>query len=660
MAPLSPAAAVLLAFSFGLFAGYLDVAIIVLKKLCWNPEGYYRIARDFPWSVPASHAALLTIAGVAVAVVGRLRPGLVSVRAGSWLLATLALWGALLRSPLYGLCSLVLAAGIGRLIAGAVAGRGLRSRRMVLVPLALVGVLGVLAAATSGRQALREYRAVRGLPPTPRARNVLLIVWDTVRASSLSLYGYSRETTPNVARLATKGVKYQFALSAAPWTYPSHTSFFTGQWPWKIDSQWNYRLDAPVPTLAEYLASRGYQTAGFAANTNCCTYETGLDRGFAHYEDYSQSPRCLLARTIPGQWLLTRILELGGRYVDEMWVGLQSRDAGEINAAFLDWLGRRRPDRPFFAFLNLFDAHDPYIPQPGYAGRFGISPTTRRDYRVLMDFAGLLKDKIPFRHIVMARDCYDDCVAYLDEQLGRLLDELERRGVLADTDVIITSDHGEAFAEHGTVGHSYNVFLEEIRVPLVILSPDAPADREVFRPVSLRDLPATVVERVGLAADSPFPGRSFVGDWGSPTGRVPEVAAPVLSEQVERSIRGASRPQGWPEGEPPRFQLSIVSSNYHYIRTGIGGEGLFDLMKDPNERYNLMVFGDGGDKVEAFRRMLLKSLTENVGSVEVERAYLEEYRRSLEALVRAAPARRVAVDTRTAVEDVGRSRRPGS
>jgi arylsulfatase A-like enzyme len=175
----------------------------------------------------------------------------------------------------------------------------------------------------------------------------------------------------------------------------------------------------------------------------------------------------------------------------------------------------------------------------------------------------------------MARDCYDDCVAYLDAQLGRLLDELERRGLLADTDVIITSDHGEGFAEHGYVGHSYGLFLEEIRVPLVILSPDAPADREVFRPVSLRDLPATVVERVGLADGSPFPGRSFVGDWGSQTGRVAEVAAPVLSEQVERSIRGASRPRRWPEGEPPRFQLSVVSANYHYIRTGTWGRGAF-------------------------------------------------------------------------------------
>src|SRR6185312_14628485 len=114
------------------------------------------------------------------------------------------------------------------------------------------------------------------------------------------------------------------------------------------------------------------------------------------------------------------------------------------------------------------------------------------------------------------------------------------------------------------------------------------------------------------------------GDWGSTTGRGPQVTAPVLSEQVERSVRGVSRPQRGPGGEPPIFQMSVVSSNYHYMRTGMGGEGLFDLIKDPYERFNLIAFGDGGDQVEAFRRMLLRSLSENVGSVEVERAYLEE------------------------------------
>ena len=80
-------------------------------------------------------------------------------------------------------------------------------------------------------------------------------------------------------------------MAPAPWTYPSHGCFFTGQWPFKLNTQWKMKLDTADPTLAEYLASRGYQTAGFVANTKCCNYETGLNRGFAHYADYPLTPR---------------------------------------------------------------------------------------------------------------------------------------------------------------------------------------------------------------------------------------------------------------------------------------------------------------------------------------------------------------------------------
>ena len=114
----------------------------------------------------------------------------------------------------------------------------------------------------------------------------MLIVWDTVRASYLSLYGYQRDTTPNLAAWARKGVRYDRATAPAPWTFPSHSSFFTGQWPFRLNSQWKYTLDTSHSTLAEYLSSRGYQTTGFVANTDSCNYETGLDRGFAHYEDF--------------------------------------------------------------------------------------------------------------------------------------------------------------------------------------------------------------------------------------------------------------------------------------------------------------------------------------------------------------------------------------
>ena len=203
----------------------------------------------------------------------------------------------------------------------------------------------------------------------------MLIVWDTVRASYTSLHGYPRDTTPNLSAWARKGVRFDRAVAPAPWTFPSHCSFFTGQWPFRNNSQWKYTLDASHPTLAEYLRSRGYQTAGFVANTECCNYETGLDRGFAHYEDYPLTPRSLLGRTVAGEWILKNLLSFGD-YYDQKWIGLQSRGAREINDAFLDWLDRRRADRPFFAFLNDFDAHAPYIAPPGHQGRFGIRPGT--------------------------------------------------------------------------------------------------------------------------------------------------------------------------------------------------------------------------------------------------------------------------------------------
>jgi arylsulfatase A-like enzyme len=235
-------------------------------------------------------------------------------------------------------------------------------------------------------------------PAPPGARNVVLIVWDTVRAYNLNLYGYPRNTTPNIVKWARKGVVFESATAPAPWTFPSHSSFFTGQWPFRLNSQWKFVLNTPDTTLAEYLARCGYQTAGFAANTNCCSYETGLARGFAHFEDYALSPRSILSRTVPGNWILKNVVSFGDFY-DKKWIGLQSRGAREINDAFLDWLGRRRPDHPFFAFLNCFDADEPYIPPPRYVGRFGVRPETARDYQLLLNFVGIDKNILSIRDI---------------------------------------------------------------------------------------------------------------------------------------------------------------------------------------------------------------------------------------------------------------------
>ncbi len=630
--PLSPMGAVLLAILFGVCGGYLDLGLIVFKKFCLNHEGSFRVARDFPWTVPASHAVLLVILGSVVAAVNRLRPMLIALNAASWLFATLAIWSALLRLPIYGACSLLLAVGLARLISNVDAARGLYLWPMRSI-LAILGPLIVLAALSSGRRAVSESRALAGLPSAPPgARNVVLIVWDTVRASHMSLHGYQRETTPNLAAWARKGVRYDRAMAPAPWTFPSHSTFFTGQWPFRLNSQWKYALERSHATLAEYLRSRGYQTTGFVANTECCNYETELDRGFAHYEDYVLTPRSLVSRTVAGKWILENLLTVSD-YYDKKWIGLQSRGAIAINSAFLDWLSRRRTDRPFFAFLNYFDAHAPYIPPPGHVGHFGIRPVTPADYQVLVNFVGMNKNLITKRNFLLARDCYHDCIAFLDEQLGRLLDELQRRGLLENTDVIITSDHGEEFGEHAFFGHAHNTNLDAIGVPLVILSPRAPAGRVVKSPVSLRDLPATVVDLLGLSDGSPFPGRSLTAYWGSGPGLLPEITSPALTEQAEAA---AFQTQPRQVREHPGFQMSLVASGHHYIRHGMGLEQLYDLKVDPLELVNLMASTASAHRVGEFRRKLLEVLNDNPGSVEVEKAYLEPYRKWLEALVQVA------------------------
>ena len=137
-----------------------------------------------------------------------------------------------------------------------------------------------------GGDRVKEWReAVRPFPPAD-SPNVLLIVLDTVRADHLSLYGYRRATSPTLARLAKRGIRFDEARATAPWTLPSHASMFTGRWPHELEVRWLAPLRWNFPTLAEYLGSQGYATAGFVANTLYCSYDTGLDRGFTHYEDY--------------------------------------------------------------------------------------------------------------------------------------------------------------------------------------------------------------------------------------------------------------------------------------------------------------------------------------------------------------------------------------
>jgi arylsulfatase A-like enzyme len=479
----------------------------------------------------------------------------------------------------------------------------------------LIGaLLAIMLAKICGR-AWSEHRAMAGLPP-PRAaaRNVLLIVWDTVRAGNLSLYGYGRATTPNLERFAGRGVRFDLAFATASWTLPSHASLFTGRWPHELGANWTSPLRPDVPTLAEFLSARGYDTAGFVANLEYCGRETGLDRGFAHYADYPIGLYETFGRYVGLghrmellSWacIMERVVEKASGLKWELipQSSEHAKRGAQVDREFLDWQswqqGRRRP---FFAFLNYNDAHTPYeVPDRAMPG-FGLRPATCHDRLTLRRWTGHEKAKLAYNDVRMASDVYDDCVSYLDQRLGVLLEELGRRGVLDETLVIVTADHGEHLGDHLLFFHGCSLFRQVVQVPLVIVESKGPtAGRVVAEPVSLRDVPATIVDMLGLGQDAPFPGRSLARFWSEGPGRTKPTPEPLLME-MDKPLLLVN------EGREPAAKgpmKSLVAGGMHYIRSADASEELYNLASDPEERLNLAGAPEASEILRRFRAGLV-------------------------------------------------------
>ncbi len=375
--PVRPLDLFLLMIWFGLLTGLLEAGLVLVNRSLFDQISLesLRTNRHFVWMIPTADVLLFGIAGLAFAGLGRRYPRwahkLVCTIAVGWL-ALGILWTV---EWLHSIAGFVIACLVA---ARAVPGLWAFTRRLlpiirVSTPI-MAGGLIVLIGLVSWSVSSAEQRAWAALTPSAGNRpNVLLIVMDNVRAENLSLYGYNRQTTPTLDELARAAIRFDSARSAAPWTLPSHASMFTGRWPHQLSVDWDRGLDETHATLAEYLADKGYTTAGFVGNTYYCNARYGLDRGFARYEDFLENEAVSLFEILRSSSLGKGLLALMGYSMRFAPADVGSRkSAVTINRNALEWLTQRPADRPFFLFLNYYDAHSPFIPPDDATRRFGL------------------------------------------------------------------------------------------------------------------------------------------------------------------------------------------------------------------------------------------------------------------------------------------------
>jgi arylsulfatase A-like enzyme len=576
-----------LSFWFGVVAGLLESGY----------RAYHTLENPWPhslWLAPLASGALFGSVGVVLTMVLRDR-GLPSTRLALGLILTMALsgWVFLVAPEVYPGAAVVLAAGIATVLSRVLAQYFHLTWPVIANSgrVALLVTLGMMG--WTMPSALGPLAAANGVPSAAGGRNVVLLVLDTVRASELSMLGYQRPTTPNLERWARRGVVFESAFSTAPWTLPSHAGIFTGRWAHELTD--TSTMDGRFPTIAEVMRENGYATSGFVANLAYTTRQVGVGRGFDHYEDFVVSAGEALQSTA-----------LGRAAVGSDWLRnllgyhelINRKPASRISADFLRWLDHNR-SRPFFAFLNYFDAHEPYMPSEGDAARFRIGPAEDRgpfEHR-LNNIKHADWHSLSASQVAQERALHEAAIAGIDREIGALLDGMESRGLLSNTVVIVTADHGEAFGEHGVFSHGTSLYADLLHVPLLIIEPAAPDPVRVRATVSLRDLPETVLDLAGLEINSPFPGASLSRFWRSSVRAAHE-------DPLIFFLPATPVPEYTPLARGTMH--SVIADPYHYILNGDGIEELFNYRADPLEQRNLAGSSDASSLLPRLRSSLPK------------------------------------------------------
>ncbi|MBZ5599305.1 MAG: sulfatase-like hydrolase/transferase [Acidobacteriia bacterium] len=609
---------VMMALWFGIVAGIVEgVGLLLFQRINWARWGpTLHVSEQIIWISAIVDAILFSGLTLLIGLAGRFIPRMSAASLVVFALSTATVYDWLaLTARLYPASCLLLGLGTAAVVTRWFRRHESASRYFFqgTAPW-LAAVLVVAGAGIQGRIWFREHRALAELPPaSPGAPNVLVVVVDTLRADHLSGYGYARPTSPNMDRLGEQGVRFENAISTSSWSFPSHVSLVTGRYQFehglgRIPPMAAFGSSPDLggfPTLGEKLERQGYRTAAFSANRLFFSGNLGFSRGFAHFEDYFHSPADMFVRTLFGREFSRIYLVRTDRSKPKRvlrWLGFDSlldpdaegwgnssgalgvrKRASVVNQEVVRWIDHT-PQRPFFAFLNYFDAHGPYglprsYPRPAWPQSSEM-------------------------------DLYDDDIRYVDDNLGQLLEALQQRRLLNNTLVVITSDHGEGLWQHGLPTHGRALYRELIHVPLIFWYPGhiAPGLR-VATPVTNASIASTVMELVGAQPQSGFPEPSLSGLWDA-WGVPPEWPA-TLSELAQNRYedgRDRSGNHQIPTSTTGSMK-SLVTPQWHLIvHEKLGGQ-LYDWASDPGESNNVVDTPEGREVARQLAERMQGMLT---------------------------------------------------
>lgn len=446
----------------------------------------------------------------------------------------------------------------------------------------------------------------------PKRPNIILLVLDTARASDFSCYGYPRETTPAIDMIAREGVLYKNAISASPWTLPSHASIFTGMFPSKHGAHEKHKyLDDRYWTLAEVLRSHGYETVAIS-NNSWINREFGFDRGFNTFIKIWQMFQTETDFTVARREGLPLILEEVKRASKLVWRGNVFKNvlngiygsyfyrrydygARRINKEIKKWLLKSHERKPFFMFINYLEPHLRYEPPGKYKTMYLPDGVTAKEAdRVNQDawsyVAGMTK--MDGRDFEVLRALYDGELRYLDFRIEEVYSFLKERALLDSTMLVITSDHGENIGEHDLMDHQYCLYDTLLKVPLVIRFPEAFQEGKVVEEqVQTVDVFPSIIDLLGINDEEVR--REVQGETLLPEELEYRKRKFAISEYLGPQPSMGSLKKRFPEADSihkyDRSLKAVRTGGFKLIKASDGEDELYNIEKDPHENNNLIL-----------------------------------------------------------------------